>query len=84
MNINGDINYLLATPQVGIEPTTHRLTADCSTTELLRKKLFRSTLQNSIEKKRNYVNSKTKKNTLVKSKKLFTKENLTNKITKPI
>ena len=25
-------------PQVGLEPTTDRLTADCSTTELLRKK----------------------------------------------
>ncbi len=24
------------TPQVGLEPTTNRLTADCSTTELLR------------------------------------------------
>ena len=23
-------------PQVGLEPTTHRLTADCSTTELLK------------------------------------------------
>ena len=26
----------LVTPQVGLEPTTHRLTADCSTTELLK------------------------------------------------
>ena len=25
-------------PQVGLEPTTDRLTADCSTTELLRNK----------------------------------------------
>ena len=33
------INYrsiLSITPQVGLEPTTNRLTADCSTTELLR------------------------------------------------
>ena len=27
---------LLMAPQVGLEPTTDRLTADCSTTELLR------------------------------------------------
>jgi hypothetical protein len=26
----------METPQVGLEPTTNRLTADCSTTELLR------------------------------------------------
>jgi hypothetical protein len=26
-------------PQVGLEPTTDRLTADCSTTELLRNKI---------------------------------------------
>ena len=30
------INIKLKTPQVGLEPTTNRLTADCSTTELLR------------------------------------------------
>ena len=28
--------YFISTPQVGLEPTTNRLTADCSTTELLR------------------------------------------------
>ena len=28
--------YSTNTPQVGLEPTTNRLTADCSTTELLR------------------------------------------------
>ena len=27
---------LFGSPQVGLEPTTNRLTADCSTTELLR------------------------------------------------
>ena len=27
-------------PQEGFEPTTNRLTADCSTTELLRKLLY--------------------------------------------
>jgi hypothetical protein len=35
-----DALYLLSygsmAPQVGLEPTTNRLTADCSTTELLR------------------------------------------------
>jgi hypothetical protein len=31
------INKKMA-PQVGLEPTTDRLTADCSTTELLRNK----------------------------------------------
>jgi hypothetical protein len=30
-------------PQVGLEPTTNRLTADCSTTELLRNKIYLST-----------------------------------------
>jgi len=30
----------LFAPQVGLEPTTHRLTADCSTTELLKKGFF--------------------------------------------
>lgn len=28
------------TPQVGLEPTTNRLTVDSSTTELLRKELY--------------------------------------------
>ena len=28
--------FLLKAPRVGLEPTTHRLTADCSTTELSR------------------------------------------------
>ena len=27
----------ILSPQVGLEPTTNRLTVDCSTTELLRK-----------------------------------------------
>ena len=30
------LKALINTPQVGFEPTTNRLTADCSTTELLR------------------------------------------------
>ncbi len=32
----GQPNFPLMAPQVGFEPTTRRLTADCSTTELLR------------------------------------------------
>ena len=32
-----NVNRLFNTPKVGLEPTTNRLTADCSTTELLRK-----------------------------------------------
>ena len=32
------------TPQVGLEPTTNRLTADCSTTELLGTNFYRSIL----------------------------------------
>jgi hypothetical protein len=35
--LNFPINKKMA-PQVGLEPTTDRLTADCSTTELLRNK----------------------------------------------
>ena len=35
----------LLTPQVGLEPTTDRLTADCSTTELLRKMVGLSGLE---------------------------------------
>ena len=31
---------LINSPQVGLEPTTNRLTADCSTTELLRTDIF--------------------------------------------
>ena len=30
------LDNLSLSPQVGLEPTTHRLTADCSTTELLK------------------------------------------------
>ncbi len=33
------------TPQVGLEPTTNRLTADRSTTELLRQRTFLSSLR---------------------------------------
>ena len=29
------MRYVAEAPQVGLEPTTHRLTADCSTIELL-------------------------------------------------
>ena len=35
------VRIQLVAPQVGLEPTANRLTADCSTTELLRKYLIR-------------------------------------------
>lgn len=31
---------VVRTPQEGLEPTTNRLTADCSTTELLRNNFY--------------------------------------------
>lgn len=35
-------------PQVGLEPTTSRLTADCSTTELLKKYFILKNIYKSI------------------------------------
>src|SRR5699024_11705824 len=42
----GQLGQLSMAPQVGFEPTTDRLTADCSTTELLWNKLKSSSRSN--------------------------------------
>jgi hypothetical protein len=38
------LSYGSMAPQVGLEPTTNRLTADCSTTELLRNSFLKTAL----------------------------------------
>ena len=68
------ILFIKTTPQVGLEPTTNRLTADCSTTELSRIVIFYICYENYFKMsifyftlvKKNRNNDSSKRNFRVK------------------